>query len=391
MSFGMLMPSRNTRSNLQGGFSNGTTTVNGNTYVSNLTITTRIGNTPNTYKAATSIEFVGEYVDNGNEEYEAFIVNQTNPDPNPTTGTVSNGNNEGYRYGFNRQEKSDDVTAGNYTAEYWEYDSRIGRRWNLDPKPNPSISSYAAFANNPILLTDPLGDTTNYSVKKGDNLTKLSKQNNVSLDRLKQYNPQIKDFNKISIGQNINIPGTQNDKLMNGDFVAVVNAPNGAAGFGHNALMVGNDKTGWTFISKEGRQEGESATSGNNPFSGGPALPPKEGKFGTVQDLLDSKYFKEYKNVSAYTIQSTQAAPLITKMHNEAISKYALLSNNCGHACGNSISTVGLDPGNIWYRPTINRWGGKGNLRSLYPSEPNVQYNFQKENNSSRLVTEVNE
>ena len=60
----------------------------------------------------------------------------------------------GYRYGFNGQEKSDDVTVGNTTAEYWEYDSRIGRRWNIDPKPNISISSYATFANNPIMNND---------------------------------------------------------------------------------------------------------------------------------------------------------------------------------------------------------------------------------------------
>ena len=40
---------------------------------------------------------------------------------------------KGYRYGFNTQEKDDDVFIGAYTAEYWEYDSRLGRRWNLDP------------------------------------------------------------------------------------------------------------------------------------------------------------------------------------------------------------------------------------------------------------------
>ena len=66
-----------------------------------------------------------------------------------------------YRYGFNGMEKGDEISgSGNsYTAEYWQYDSRLGRRWNQDPKPNISISNYAAFANNPILFSDPLGDT----------------------------------------------------------------------------------------------------------------------------------------------------------------------------------------------------------------------------------------
>ncbi|HRN40917.1 MAG TPA: hypothetical protein PK649_02450 [Vicingus sp.] len=66
------------------------------------------------------------------------------------------------RYGFNGQEKDDEVngvTGSSYTAEFWQYDSRLGRRWNLDPKPTPSISSYSAFAGNPILNSDPKGDT----------------------------------------------------------------------------------------------------------------------------------------------------------------------------------------------------------------------------------------
>jgi hypothetical protein len=37
-----------------------------------------------------------------------------------------------YRYGFNGQEKSDEIAGeGNHnTAEFWEYDTRTGRRWN---------------------------------------------------------------------------------------------------------------------------------------------------------------------------------------------------------------------------------------------------------------------
>ncbi|MCS3795067.1 Ig-like domain-containing protein [Niastella sp. OAS944] len=67
-----------------------------------------------------------------------------------------------YRYGFNGQEKSDEIGGpGNHnTAPFWEYDTRTGRRWNLDPRPNISISAYAGLANNPIWFNDLLGDTT---------------------------------------------------------------------------------------------------------------------------------------------------------------------------------------------------------------------------------------
>ncbi len=66
-----------------------------------------------------------------------------------------------YRFAFNGQEKDDEVSgAGNtMTAEFWEYDARLGRRWNLDPKPDISISGYACFRNNPIGYFDINGDT----------------------------------------------------------------------------------------------------------------------------------------------------------------------------------------------------------------------------------------
>jgi YD repeat-containing protein len=65
----------------------------------------------------------------------------------------------GYRYGFNGQENSDEVGPSTTTAEYWEYDARIGRRWNIDPKPSLDISPYSVFFDNPILHKDILGDT----------------------------------------------------------------------------------------------------------------------------------------------------------------------------------------------------------------------------------------
>ena len=59
---------------------------------------------------------------------------------------------------------------GNHnSALYWAYDTRLGRRWNLDPKPNPNFSSYACFADNPVLHSDPLGDTIKIHAKEGNN------------------------------------------------------------------------------------------------------------------------------------------------------------------------------------------------------------------------------
>jgi RHS repeat-associated protein len=72
-----------------------------------------------------------------------------------------------YRYGFNGQEKDDEV-AGNEninTAQFWEYDCRLGRRWNLDPFVKPNGSNYSGLLNNPLINIDPLGNTDYFSNK----------------------------------------------------------------------------------------------------------------------------------------------------------------------------------------------------------------------------------
>jgi RHS repeat-associated protein len=77
-----------------------------------------------------------------------------------------------YRYGFNGQEMSNEIKGiGNsYTAQFWEYDSRIGRRWNIDPVGIGTNSGYHAFMNNPLLFIDPLGLDTVTSSKKAKDI-----------------------------------------------------------------------------------------------------------------------------------------------------------------------------------------------------------------------------
>ena len=70
-------------------------------------------------------------------------------------------NTDEYRYSYNGQMKVNEIAGvGNHlTAKYWDYDTRVGRRWNLDPKPNASLADYVAFVNNPICHSDVLGDS----------------------------------------------------------------------------------------------------------------------------------------------------------------------------------------------------------------------------------------
>jgi RHS repeat-associated protein len=96
--------------------------------------------------------------------YEANIISATDyyPFGSPMPGRTFT--SESYRYGFQNQEKLDEISGeGNhYSAEYWEYDPRLGRRWNIDPVVKHHESPYACFANNPIWFIDPNGaDTLN--------------------------------------------------------------------------------------------------------------------------------------------------------------------------------------------------------------------------------------
>jgi hypothetical protein len=116
-----------------------------------------------------------------------------------------------YRYGFGGQEKSNEIKGeGNsYTAEYWEYDPRIVRRWNLDPIASPNESRYAVFRGNPISYNDPNGDCPDckdgkYKVQKGDNFFTLEKKWGMKQGSLAGYNQGL-DPKKLKIGSSINV------------------------------------------------------------------------------------------------------------------------------------------------------------------------------------------
>jgi hypothetical protein len=89
-----------------------------------------------------------------------------------------------YRYGMNTQEKDNEIYGPGNTlgALYWEYDARIARRWNVDPRPNISISFYSCFKLNPVSFADILGDTIRIKVFN----------NNTGKDDITTYTPGMK-------------------------------------------------------------------------------------------------------------------------------------------------------------------------------------------------------
>jgi hypothetical protein len=112
-----------------------------------------------------------------------------------------------YRYGFNTQEKSDEIGANLFTAVYWEYDSRIGRRWNVDPELHSWESPYSCFANNPIIFTDVLGNVVKPKDEKSkEHLNEDLKKTFGDNARYFSYDPK---GNLIFTGKVANFPKEQ--------------------------------------------------------------------------------------------------------------------------------------------------------------------------------------
>ncbi len=111
----------------------------------------------------------------------------------------------GYGFAFNGQEKDDEVSGvGNtMTAEFWEYDARLGRRWNVDPIVKPWESGYATLANSPIIFIDPKGlDVINGDAIRRDRSANKVKDLETKVKSTEnQYGTSKKEF-KINGGEN---------------------------------------------------------------------------------------------------------------------------------------------------------------------------------------------
>jgi RHS repeat-associated protein len=164
---------------------------------------------------------------------------------------------ESYRYGFQGQEKDDEISGeGNsYTAEFWQYDSRIARRWNPDPITKPFESPYAAFKNNPNYYIDPYGLNGEVTIDKEN------KKVTVKADFY--YNKNDEDLKRFAITEDfVTSRGTVVRSLLS-------QLRNEDGKIFENKTIIDDDGIEWTveivinFISKENDNEVENALRDN--------------------------------------------------------------------------------------------------------------------------------
>jgi hypothetical protein len=117
-----------------------------------------------------------------------------------------------YRFTINGQEKTPEIAKNATAAEFWQYDSKIARRWNLDPITTPFFSPYVCFALNPIFYSDPNGDI----FKIGDGKQTRTDVTNMVQTKNRNYLKVDENSGVVSLDFGSKSPG-EIQKILNND------------------------------------------------------------------------------------------------------------------------------------------------------------------------------
>jgi RHS repeat-associated protein len=231
------------------------------------------------------------------------------------------------RYGFIGKEKDNELSGEGNSCDFGErmYDPRLGRWKSIDPK----FRKYA-------------------------------------------------DLSPYSYGDNSPIWKKDDD----GRDIIILSAPKGAGGFGHAAVLIGNDKDGWKLYSKNGTY----GSSGSDEKSSGPSnhRPEIGVPFKTLKDFANSESnFNMEENgeveyTSAFRITTDKAtdAKMAEAATKQIGSDYVVIGASCIDVASDALTAGHLDPGNETYIQ-----GQTGKVLTTKDPRPNQRYDQIKKNN----------
>ncbi|HEY3387078.1 MAG TPA: RHS repeat-associated core domain-containing protein, partial [Saprospiraceae bacterium] len=229
-----------------------------------------------------------------------------------------------YRFGYQGQFAERDEETGWNHFELREYDPVIGRWSAVDPL-REFYSPYLGMGNNPISTFDP-----------------------------------------------------------NGGDVIVLSAPQGAGGHGHAALLVGNDNTGWTYISKDGTSWWPGAIGPANQSTIDANNAPV---FCTLQEFLNSPYNVDAENANnseyhfglQFITDENTDREIIGMAKEGSMELYNVLIANCVQNCLDPLVESGVLPEKFKHgrvRPTEAFISLINFMKNFNHQDENYQNNF---------------
>lgn len=260
---------------------------------------------------------------------------------------------------MNGKEKDDEIVGSGNSYNFGErqYDPRLGRWMSIDPlfKKYPSLSPYNYAVNSPIFVIDPDG---------GD--------------------------------------------------VIVLSAPNGAGGFGHAAVLIGNDKDGWTLFSKNGtygsvQGSASSGESNKHPQNGIPV--------GSLDNFalkynMNEKGEVEYKSAFRITSDKETDAKMSKAASKQVGSWYDVtgtISGSCIDVASDALEAGGFDGGdqtnynaktgepyttqspipNERYKQIRNNNKGTDATSGILPTKEQIEQKQKEYQKSNQMKTEI--